>query len=162
MSQFAEKLEAATETLLAEVSSLPHEVIAWKPADDIWSGLEILGHVAEFIPYWTGQILQIVTDPTQEWGRTHADTARIEAVNRASSRTVADLSDDIRARVQTSSATLREMTDAQLAVEAPSRNPRWGVKPASFIADELLVGHVEKHARQLHRNATQFQQKPPA
>jgi hypothetical protein len=43
-------------------------------------------------------------------------------------------------------------------VEAASRNPRWGVKPASFVVDELLVHHVAKHQSQIRRNAAQFAQ----
>jgi uncharacterized damage-inducible protein DinB len=93
----AAKLEAAAETLLAELGKLPEEVIAWKPADDVWSVVEILGHVAEFVPYWTGQTLQIIRHPQEQWGRTHADTARLDAVERAKSRTLADITGEIQA-----------------------------------------------------------------
>ena len=41
-------------------------------------------------------------------------------------------------------------------VEATSKNPRWGLKPASFVVDHLLVQHVEKHLGQIRRNITQF------
>jgi hypothetical protein len=44
----------------------------------------------------------------------------------------------------------------RLPVEATSKNPRWGVTPASFVVDQLLVGHVEKHLGQIRRNAGQF------
>ena len=55
-----------------------------------------------------------------------------------------------------SAETLRTLSDEQLAVEAASKNPRWGVKPASFVIDELLVHHVAKHQGQIRRNITQF------
>ena len=152
----AAKLEAAHQTLQEAVGSLPEAALAWKPADDVWSVLEILGHVAEFVPFWTAQTLRIARQPDLEWGRTHADTDRLAAVQRASSRTLAELLEEIRTGVAASAATLRGISDADLAVEAPSRNPRWGRKPASFIVDELLVGHVAKHAGQIRRNADQF------
>jgi hypothetical protein len=43
-------------------------------------------------------------------------------------------------------------------VEAASKNPRWGVKPASFVVDDLLVHHVAKHQGQIRRNISQFNQ----
>lgn len=152
----AAKLEAAHKTLLEAVSGLPEAALAWKPADDVWSVLEILGHVAEFVPFWTAQTVQISRQPDLEWGRTHADTDRLAAVQRASSRSLGELLDEIRTGVEASAATLRAISDADLAAEAQSRNPRWGRKPASFIVDDLLVGHVEKHAGQIRRNADQF------
>src|SRR5438094_2303613 len=118
------RLEAAGDALLAQVRKLPEAVIAWKPADDVWSVMEILAHSAEFVPFWTGQTLQIIRQPEQEWGRTHTDTARLEAVKRGPSRTLADVTDEIRAGVAAAAATLRGISDAEFDVEAASSNPR--------------------------------------
>jgi fumarylpyruvate hydrolase len=54
------------------------------------------------------------------------------------------------------------LSDADLDVEAPSKNPRWGVKPAQFIVDHLLIEHVEKHIGQIRRNVTQYREKHDA
>ena len=152
----AAKLEAAAETLLAEANKLPEEAIGWKPADDVWSVVEILGHVAEILPYWTGQVLRIIRQPHEQWGRNHADAARLDAVQRAASRTLADITAEIRAGVEAAAATLRSLTDAELAIEATSRNSRWGSKPASFVVDHLLIEHVNKHLGQMQRVAQAF------
>ena len=157
-ASFASGLDAAAGALLAEVGTLPAELLGWKPADDVWSVMEILGHVSEFIPYWTGQAVQIARHPQEQWGRTHADTARIDAVNRARTRSLADVTGEIRTGAQTAAATLRGLSDAELATEATSRNPRWGLKPAAFVVEELVVGHVAKHLGQIRRNASQFRQ----
>jgi hypothetical protein len=58
--------------------------------------------------------------------------------------------------VRRSAATLNDLSDADLAVEAHSRNPRWGLTPASFVVDHLLVQHVERHLGQMRRNIAQF------
>ena len=55
-----------------------------------------------------------------------------------------------------SAGTLRTLSDEQLGIEAASRNPRWGVKPASFVIDQLLVHHAAKHQGQIRRNVEQF------
>jgi hypothetical protein len=97
-----------------------------------------------------------VKQPDEPWGRTHADKARLDAIGRADSRSLADVSDTIRSGTQESAAVIGELSDSDLATEAVSRNPRWGSKPASWVIDDLLIGHVEKHLGQIRRNAMQF------
>jgi hypothetical protein len=159
VKESAARLEAAADAMLAEVKKLPTDVITWKPAADVWSVMEILCHVAEFLPYWTSQTLQIVRQPDEQWGRNHTDSARLDAVQQAGSRSVADVLNAIRAAARTSSAAIRDLRDTDLAVEALSRNPRWARKPASFVIDDLLIGHLEKHLGQIQRNVEQFHQR---
>ncbi|WP_318503144.1 hypothetical protein [Bacillus sp. T3] len=52
--------------------------------------------------------------------------------------------------------TLTKLDEDFLKVEAPSRNPRFGMKPISFIVDHLLVEHVIKHYGQIQRNLVKF------
>jgi len=157
--ELAARLEAAADTMLTEVASLPSDLITWKPADDVWSIMEILCHVAEFVPFWTSQTLQIMRQPDDQWGRNHTDTARLDAVQRASSRSLSDVTTAIRTGVQKSAAEIRMFRDADLAIEAMSRNPRWERKPASFVVDHLLIEHVEKHLNQIRRNVNQFHER---
>lgn len=156
--ELAARLEAAADALLTEVASLPSDLIVWKPADDVWSVMEILCHVAEFVPYWTGQTLQIVQQPDEPWGRTHADMARLEAVQQAGSRSLSEVAEAIRDGVQKSAAALRALNESDLSIEATSRNLRWAHQPASFIVEHLLIEHVEKHWSQVQRNVQQFHQ----
>jgi uncharacterized damage-inducible protein DinB len=159
--ELAARLESVTDALLTEVASLPSDLILWKPADDVWSVLEILCHVAEFVPYWTGQTLQITRQSGESWGRTHADPARLEAVRQAGSISLPEVMAAIRDGVQKSAAALRALHESDLAIEAMSRNPRWARQPASFLVEHLLIEHVEKHRSQVQRNARQFH-KPEA
>ena len=156
MSELGARLEAAVDAMLAEVAMLPDELIGWKPAADVWSVMEILCHVDEFVPYWTGQALQIVKQPDEQWGRTHAHAGRLEAVGRAESRSLADVTNTIRIGARESAAAIDQLRDSDLAAEAVSRNPRWGKKPASFVIHDLVIGHVEKHLGQIRRNVMQF------
>lgn len=154
--ELAGRLEAEARALLAAVASLPADLIFWKPAADVWSVMEILCHVAEFVPYWTGQALQIARRPSEEWGRTHGDQSRVEAVERAGSRTADDVVAEIRRGVEASAGAIRGLTDADLDMEATSRNPRWGRRPSAFVVEHLIVEHVEKHLGQVRRNERQF------
>ena len=152
----AGRLTSTTEDILAEVQRLPAELIHWIPAEGVWTVMDNLCHIREFVPFWTGEALRIVQRPGERWGRDHTDTARLAAVTNTSTHVLADVVADIREAVRHSAETLRALSDEQLAAEAASRNPRWGVKPASFVVEDLLVQHVAKHLGQIRRNVAQF------
>ncbi len=155
----AARLGAAADAMLADAASLPPDLIAWQPAPDVWSVMDILCHVLEFVPYWTAQAVRAIEHPSEAWGRDHTDSDRLSAVTNTSARRLTDVVPAIRAAVAGSAATLSRLSDADLDREAASRNPRWGVKPAHFIVDHLLVQHLEKHVGQIRRNATQYEQR---
>ena len=152
----ADRLTKTAGEILADVQQLPSELIHWVPAEGVWTVMDNLCHIREFVPFWTGEALRIVRRPAEHWGRDHTDTARLAAVTHTAASRLDDVLDDIRAAVRRSAETLRTLSDEQLAVEAASKNPRWGVKPASFVVDELLVNHVAKHQGQIRRNVAQF------
>ena len=155
-SAAAEQLIRTTDEILAEVQRLPTELINWIPAAGVWTVMDNLCHIREFVSFWTGETLRIVQRPSESWGRDQTDTARLAAVTNTAARRLADVIADIQEAVRRSAETLRMLTDEQLAVEATSKNPRWGVKPASFVIDDLLVHHVAKHQGQIRRNVAQF------
>ncbi len=157
----AGQLMATTDQILAEVQQLPPEVIHWIPSAGVWTVMDNLCHIREFVPFWTGEALRIVTRPTEHWGRDHTDTARLAAVTNTVAHTLEDVVSDIRAVVRRSAEALKALSEEDLGVEATSRNPRWGVKPASFVVDELLVHHVAKHQGQIRRNISQFNEARP-
>jgi hypothetical protein len=152
----ADRLTTTTEAILAEVQQLPAELIHWIPGDGVWTIMDNLCHIREFVPFWTGETLRIVQHPSESWGRDHTDTSRLAAVTNTAAQRLESVIADIRVGVGRSAETLRTLSDADLNIEAPSKNPRWGVKPASFVIDELLVHHVAKHQGQIRRNISQF------
>lgn len=152
----AEKIQAFCDAIVAEVGQLPGELITWQPGPEVWSVMDILCHIEEFIPYWTAQTVGVVEHPERAWGRDHSDTARRAAVENTAARKLAEVEKNILDSARQAAATLGAMSDADFQVEAVSKNPRWGVKPAGFIVEHLLVIHLEKHLGQIRRNAEQF------
>ena len=160
-SAAADQLTRTTDEILAEVQHLPPELIHWVPSEGVWTVMDNLCHVREFVPFWTGEILRIVRRPAEQWGRDHTDTARLAAVTNTVAYRLDDVVSDIREAVRRTAATLTSLSDDDLAVQATSKNPRWGLKPASFVVDELLVHHVAKHQGQIRRNVAQFSESRP-
>ena len=152
-----DQMTSTAQEILREIGSMPPACVPWKPAAEVWSVMDILCHIAEFVPYWTSQIEVIVATPEKSWGRTHNDPDRLAAVAETSSRELDDVLHALSFAVSASVEKLRGFSTAQLATEALSRNPRWGLKPASFVLDELLVKHLKTHLAQVRRNVSQFQ-----
>ena len=154
--QSAARLKEVVEEILGEVNRMPPELVSWKPAPDVWSVLENLCHIDEFVPFWTDETLAVVQNPSCAWGRDHTDQRRLGAVQAAATRTLPDLERSIRAGAADAAAKLSALSEADLQIEATSKNPRWGLKPAAFIVDDLIVHHVEKHLGQIRRNVAQY------
>src|SRR5215467_15162975 len=152
----AMQLQATTGEIIAEVRRLPAELINWIPAEGVWSVMDILCHIREFVPFWMGETLRIVRTRNETWGRDHTDRARIAAVTNTAAYKLEDVLSDIRRAAERSADALRGLSDADLDIQAMSKNPRWGMKPASFVVDHLVVQHVEKHLGQIRRNVGQF------
>ena len=96
--------------------------------------------------------------PASRGGRDHTDAARRAAVEHTGRRPLSLVRREIEDATRRSARILGELSDSDLDAQATSRNPRWGLKPAHFIVEDLLIAHVEKHLRQMRRNETQYQQ----
>jgi uncharacterized damage-inducible protein DinB len=138
------------------VTELPDDVLRWKPAEDIWSITEILGHVEEAAPYWAGEIQRVIANPGTQWGRNHHDEARLAAVAVSSQRSTRDVIAGFGQAANAVLSVLRALRETDLQIESTSRNPRWGVKPMSFVLDHLIVSHLRGHRDQIMRNLIQF------
>lgn len=145
-----------TDEIVQIASQLSEDELRWKPADEVWSVMEVLCHVEEVIPYWLSEIQAVVQSPGSEWGRNHLHEGRLAAVAKADQRTAEDIREGIKGTKQVVQSILGAMSSEDLAIEATSRNPRWGTKPMSFIVDHLLVEHLEGHLGQIKRNMEQY------
>jgi uncharacterized damage-inducible protein DinB len=142
--------------VMQTVTELPEDVLRWKPAEDIWSITEILGHVEEAAPYWAGEIQRVLANPGTQWGRNHHDEARLAAVAATPQRSTRDVIAGFSQAANTVVSALRTLRETDLQIESTSRNPRWGVKPMSFVLDHLIVSHLRGHRDQIMRNLSQF------
>jgi uncharacterized damage-inducible protein DinB len=138
------------------VTELPEDVLRWKPAEGVWSITQILSHVQEAGPYWTGEIQRVIANPGTMWGRNHHDEARLAAVAAASQRSTRDVIAGFGQATNAVVSVLRTLRQTDLQIESPSRNPRWGIKPMSFVLDHLIVSHLRGHRDQIVRNLSQF------
>jgi hypothetical protein len=149
-------IQALAGEITRTVTPLPENVLRWKPAEDVWSIVEILSHIEEAAPYWAGEIQGAIANPGTKWGRNHLDEARLAAITAAPQRSTREVITGFAQAADAVVSSLRKLRETDLQIEFPSKNPRWGVKPMSFVLDNLIVSHLRGHRDQIMRNLSQF------
>jgi uncharacterized damage-inducible protein DinB len=152
----AAAIEDTSQQIHDLVRPLSRDLLLWRPSPEVWSILDNLAHIEEFLPFWTGEIQAMLAQPPQPWGRDQSHAGRLAAVRDTSTRDVSEVLANIHAEATSASRYLRSLQDAQLDIEAASRNPRWAIKPVSFVVDTLLVKHLADHRSQIQRNLRQY------
>jgi uncharacterized damage-inducible protein DinB len=160
MNESIQSVHQSLEQIIDIAKGLSDDVLRWNPTEEEWSVMQILTHLEEAIPYWCDEIDQLLESPGKEWGRGLQHEGRLAAVSKekVDGTSLADVLkglEAVKARVED---TLTKLDEEKLAMEAPSRNPRFGTKPISFIVDHLIVEHVSKHLGQINRNLSKVNQ----
>lgn len=153
-----QSIQETIDEIVRVSKELSEEVIQWKPAEDKWSIIEVLCHVEEATPYWLNEVQALLKSPGIEWGRGLQHEGRLAAVAKAGERSTSDVLQGIEKSKAQVQEILGTISEADLKVESPSRNPRFGTKPLQFIIDHLLVEHLITHLNQIKRNIGQFKE----
>ncbi len=153
-----QSVQQSIDHILETAANLPEETIRFKPAEDEWSIMQILSHLAEAIPYWLGEVETVIEVPGAEWGRGLQDPARLAAVTDTDKLAVEDVMkqvEELKYKVESSLGNLDEET---LSKESPHRNfAKFGNKPVSYIVDHFIDEHVSGHYDQIKRNLSKIQ-----
>lgn len=115
-----------------------------------WDRGNVLGHVAELLPFWTAQARNVRAG-AREFGRGEEGyRRRREGIDAGGRLGEEELHRQIQAGIAGLDGFLAELDDADLARRATYR-ARSGDREMELgeVLDELLVGHVEEHATQL-------------
>ena len=114
-----------------------------------WGPPEVLAHVAEMAPFWTGEIERILAggpDPVP-FGRVSTDMLRLGVIERDRSLPPRALYDRAIANLQLLAGRWPELTEADRA--RIGTHPRLGEMTVGAIADRFIVSHLAEHVDQL-------------
>ena len=114
-----------------------------------WGPPEILAHVAEMAPFWTGEIERILAggpDPVP-FGRVSTDSLRLGVIERDRSLPPRALYDRAIGDLRLLAARWPELNAADR--ERIGLHPRLGEMTVAAIADRFIVGHLAEHVVQL-------------
>jgi hypothetical protein len=120
------------------------------PTGERWDWGQVWAHLAEFIPYWCGEVVLIVESESSDpvpFGRTKADPTRIAAIETDRHRPPAELMDRLLGQLDELRRLIRRLTPADW--ERKGVHSTLGVMEMRAIFREFLVGHLEAHADQL-------------
>ena len=131
-------------------SALPGLTAPDRTTGEQWESGQVWAHVAEFVPYWLGQVREIVAAESRDpvaFGRTKTDAGRLAAIER-------DRHERPAALLERTSAGIREvrewLQDAEPAAwSLRGVHPTLGEMDLSAIVEEFIVRHLEEHAAQL-------------
>ncbi|MED0905926.1 DinB family protein [Bacillus nitratireducens] len=157
----AESIYESIDKIKTIVKPLPEEIIYWKPSVDEWSVMQIITHVAEAIPYWAKEISNIKLNHENLWGRGLTDEIRLQAVSEENinNQSIEEVIQQLSSIPIIIESVLSTLTDEELNIQAPSRNPRFNNKSIDFIVNHLIVEHTEKHYKQIERNLSKFNER---
>jgi hypothetical protein len=156
-NEFLARIDMAEQRLeaLAATDPAPRGLTAPdQPSGERWDWGQVWAHLAEFVPYWMGEVRMILSSDAPRpvtFGRTKADPERIAAIERYRRTSARQLM----ARIAGHVAELRQLTRAlgDEDWDIVARHPTLGEMTIGEIFEEFLVGHLEQHVDQLDQLA---------
>lgn len=116
--------------------------------DAEWSGMQILGHLVEMVPFWLAQAESLIFAPEPPlFGRTLESPERLAGPEQGASGDLEQLLSQWNANVGKASLRIRNMTAQER--DKKGIHIRRGEMTAGDIIESFIVGHAEEHLEQI-------------
>lgn len=144
----------ATEERLAALPAMPAGRLTTPDPQtgERWEPAQVLGHIAEFIPYWLGQASLLIRartagDEPPPFGRTQGDPDRIARIEEGRQAQP----EDLQARLNDGLRQFRDFMETTAGEDwlAAGVHPRRGEMTVQQVVREFIVDHLEQHVAQL-------------
>jgi hypothetical protein len=120
------------------------------PTGERWDWGQVWAHLAEFVPYWSGEVKLIIgaegADPVP-FGRVKTDPARVAAIEADRDRPPMELMARLSKHLDELRGLIRDLWPGDW--ERRGLHSTLGVMDTPAVFDDFLVGHLESHADQL-------------
>ena len=118
------------------------------PGNDEWSALQVLGHMAEMIPYWLGHCRTLIAaHEPPHFGRTLEAPERLAAVDPEALKQPEALVSLLEAEIKAAARTMRQLTPAER--RKTGIHVKRGEMTVDEILEQLIVAHAEDHLLQV-------------
>ena len=151
LDRYRERVATAQEAL--EAVPVVDSTVQGPPDEETgerWDRTNVLGHLAEALPFWTAQVRQLLAG-ANEFGRGEAGYAsRRQAIDSGAAVGEEELRRRIRQGIADLNALLGELREEDLRRRVTYR-ALTGDREVElrYPLEELLVGHLQAHVRQL-------------
>ncbi|HEV2952895.1 MAG TPA: hypothetical protein VG015_02245 [Candidatus Dormibacteraeota bacterium] len=117
-----------------------------------WNRANVLGHIAEMLEFWSGQVAGVVAGATETGRGAAGYQARLEAINSGMAIAEAELRRRINISIENLTDLLTRLEPKMLDLPVRHRSPAGEkVLCLSEFIDQVLVGHLEGHVEQLEQ-----------
>lgn len=118
-------------------------------AEAHWGPPEVLAHLAEMVPFWTGEMERVLAGSPEPvpFGRVADDGLRIGVIERDRSLPPRELFARIASSVDRLAVRLSGLTPADAARRGI--HSRLGEMSVALLAERFVVGHLDEHVEQL-------------
>jgi len=117
------------------------------PAENEWTIMQNLAHVAEFMPYWANEVAKLVAHPGQNFGRVMTDERRLKFISDHEHDTLPQIHDLLPARYAQLEKVLSSLKDSDL--ELTGVHVRYGEKTLDWFIEDFVTKHMSDHVVQL-------------
>jgi uncharacterized damage-inducible protein DinB len=129
------------------LSALPAGKLYQVPSENEWTIMENLAHIVEFMPYWAGQIEQLVAEPGRNFGRVMTDERRIREIADHAHDSLAQIQAALPASYARLVEVLSHLNDRDL--EITGHHVKFGDKSLAWFIEDFVTGHLQAHNKQL-------------
>jgi hypothetical protein len=145
----ADQLAVALQPIVVQAEHLRADLVYRAPAPGEWSAMEILAHVAEFVPYWASQAEAVSrrTVNNQPFGRGRDDPSRLEPIEKHAHDTVTEIVERLRLGLDEAQALLRAIPDG--GWQRTGHHLLQGEMSVETFVEKFLFDHLAEHSTQL-------------
>ena len=138
---------ALNELIDGPLASLDSQKLYQVPAENEWTIMQNLAHVAEFMPYWSNEIAKLVANPGQNFGRVMTDERRLKFIRDHENDTLPQIKSLLPASYARLEEVLSTLKDRDL--ELTAIHVRYGEKSLDWFIEDFVTKHMSDHVVQL-------------
>ena len=120
-----------------------------EPAGNEWSVAQVLGHMAELIPYWLGHCRALIasTSGPPAFGRGYLSPERLAGIARGSDEDPEELLGRLHEEVSAAARAIREMSPEERSRKGV--HLKLGELTVADAVERCIVAHAEEHLEQI-------------
>jgi hypothetical protein len=119
------------------------------PGDQEWSVMQVLGHLAEMIPYWLDHCRRLIAASGEPpaFGRSLDAPERLAGVERGATGNLAELLPQAVGAIQVAAQAIRLMSPTDCLKQGV--HARYGLLTVAQVIEQFIVAHTEEHLAQI-------------
>jgi len=117
------------------------------PAENEWTIMQNLAHIAEFMSYWANEVALLVAEPGRNFGRTMQHEGRLRGISEHEQDTLPEIQSMLPGSYARLEQVLSSLHDSDLALTG--HHVKYGNQTLGWFIDEFITRHLSDHVEQI-------------